>query len=440
VLRTAIASVIVSGVCASLAHANPAGDVPAGIDSAGGRIDAIGTVDYEFESTSSQIWREHVGDPGQTALETQRDLAFHQDRHTITPRLDIGIYHDVWISVALPVIIDESRQLTLDQGVTRTTSSTVLDQFLSSGGLDAQNPTTPTTGDLMFRDVDRHGIDQLVLGAGVAFLNQRRDATKPTWKVGADLKLAIGSVMKFDPAAPGANTAVGYGVHELKLWTTFDRRVGIFEPHTELWWQAPIGTTNDSLFQNPGFGSTNTGKGMQAGVKLGVEIAAYDDPVAHDHVGVDLGANITGHFEGRDYSEMWEVFANNPQLVLDGDPVTPGTQTTPYPGISNIEQYLETRLTASVRAAIGPKVHFAATFSLMWETDHAITFADAGVVLPACTAGATTGCVPMASSTIQPGTAEVNPVYSDKIDLVGHRYLSQDNFGYILGVEGEVLF
>jgi hypothetical protein len=439
VLRT----VAVLAVCAGVAHANPAGDVPAGIDSAGGRIDAIGTVDYEFQSNSSEIWREHVGDPTASAtapLPTERDLKFQQDRHTVTPKLELGIYHDVWLSVALPVIVDQSRELTLDQGVSRTSSSTVVDGLLPSAGFDAQNPTTPPSGDVMFRGVDRHGIDQIDLGFGFAPLNQARDSTKPTWKIGGDLKLAIGSVMKYDPTAPQANTAVGYGVHELKLWTSFDRRVGIFEPWMELWWQTPIATTSDSLFQNPGFGSTNTGKGMQAGSKLGVEVAAYDDPINHDHVGVELGANITAHFEGRDYSEMWEVFANNPQLALDADPVTPGVQAMSYPGISNVEQYLETRATAAVRAAIGPKVHFAATFSLMWDTDHSITFADAGVVLPVCTATLTTSCVTKSSNSIQPGTAEVNPLYTDKIDLVGHRYLSQDNFGYILGIEGEVLF
>ncbi|HEY1812361.1 MAG TPA: hypothetical protein VGG74_08455 [Kofleriaceae bacterium] len=431
-------------LCARAASANPAADVPAGIDDAGGRIDAIGTLDYEFEQDSSQIWREHVGDPtasGNSPLPTERDLAFRQSRHTITPRLDIGLYHDTWISVALPVIVNQSRQLSLDSGVDRTTSSTVTDGFLPSAGFDAQNNGGATAGDVMFRGVDRRGLDQIHLGIGVAPMNQARDPSKPTWKIGAELRLAIGDVMKFDPTMPSANTAVGYGVHELRLWTSFDRKVGLFEPHMDLWWQAPIGTTKDSLFQDPGFGATNSGKGMQAGTHFGVEINAYDDPVNHDHIGIDLGGVITGHFEGRDYSEMWEVFANNPQLALDADPVTPGMQTLPYPGISNIEQYLETRLTAAVRASIGPKVHFAATFALMWETDHSITFADAGVVLPTCGATMTTGCVQMGDGNIiQPGTAEVNPLHNDKIDLVGHRYLSQDNFGYILGVQGEVLF
>ena len=430
-------------VCASTAAANPAGDVPGGVDDNGGGIDAIGTVDYEYEHDSSTISREHVGDPTadpNDPLPTQRDLAFRQSRHTITPHLDVGIYHDVFLTIALPVVVAQSRELDLAPGVDRASSSTIVDGFVPAAGYDAQDPTVPPGGDTVFRGVVRHGIDQLHLGLGIAPMNQARDATKPTWKLGAEALIAIGSVMKFDPSAPSSNTEVGYGVDELRLWTSFDRRLGWAEPWVELWWQAPIAVTKDSLFQNPGFGSTNTGKGMQAGAKFGVEATAYDDPASHDHVGLELGGKAIAHFEGRDYSEMWEVFANNPALALDADPTTPGVQATPYPGVSNIEQYLETRATAAVRARIGPHVRFAATFELMWETDHAITFAAAGVDLPTCSATVTSHCETDNNNVVNPGTAEVNPLHNDKIDLVGHRYLSEDNFGITVGVQGEVLF
>ena len=421
------------GLAPALARANPAGDVPAGIDESGNRINAIATVDYTFEQDTSNIWREHVGDPTATPgspVPTERDLSFKSDRHTITPKLELGLYHDVWIYGALPVIASQTRELTFDQGVTAANSSTIQDGFL----------TAPASGNDVFSGPTRHGIDQVNLGLGFAPMNQRRDDTKPTWKLGAELRLAVGSVMKFDPNNPNANTAVGYGVHEVRVWTSFDRRLGWAEPYIELYWQAPVGVTKDSLFQNPGFGATNTGKGQVGGVQGGIEITAYDDPVEHNHVGFELGGKAIAHFEGRDYSEMWEVFANNPQLQLDADPVTPGVQPLAYPGISNIENYLETRATAALRASLGAHVHVAATFELMWETDHAITFADAGVVLPTCSATVTESCTTYTNGLVNQGTAEVNPLHEDKIDLVGHRYLSEDNFGFAIGLRGEVLF
>ena len=64
---------------------------------------------------------------------------------------------------------------------------------------------------------------------------------------------------------------------------------------------------------------------------------------------------------------------------------------------------------------------------LVWKTDHVITFADAGIDKNA-------------NDLIEPGTAEVNPLHVPLIDLVGHRYHSENNFGVVLGVQGQVLF
>jgi hypothetical protein len=84
-------------------------------------------------------------------------------------------------------------------------------------------------------------------------------------------------------------------------------------------------------------------------------------------------------------------------------------------------------------------VRFAATVDLAWKTDHVITFADAGVDRPTCTGG-NSGCEDDNNDVVNPGTDEVNPLHAPRIDLVGHRYYSQDNFGLVVGVEGQFLF
>lgn len=448
-LGRALAGLLV--FCAT-ARANPASIVPGGIDPGpeGGtdRINAVGTVDYEYEQDSSTVWRESDHDANadpNSPLPLHRDLAFHQFKHTITPRLDVGLVGDSWFSVALPVTITQSRELRLDNGVDRNGSSTVVDGFLPAAGFDARDPSTPPTGDLMFRGPDRHGIDQVHVGIGVAPMNQHRDDTKPTWKIGAELRLAVGQVMKFDPAAPTANSGVSEGVHELRLWTSFDRKIEwpglpVVEPWFELFWQVPLASTTESLFQNPGFGATNTQKSQQAGVSFGLEAYAIDDPRDHNRISLDLGTKAVAHFEGRDYSEMWEVFAGNPALALDADPTMMGVQPLPYPGITNIENYLETRAKIAIRAELGPHVRLSAGADIVWKTDHSITFADAGVDLPTCAAGQTTHCETTNNDVINPGTAEVNPLHNGKIDLVGHRYESEDNFGIVIAVSGQVIF
>jgi hypothetical protein len=401
----------------------------------GSATNIFARVDYEFEDDSSQLFREQVGAPGTNPagpVPLHRDLAFSQQRHTITPRIDVGLLRDTWIYGALPIVVAQSRVLRYDSGVDAGTSSTIADGLVGAGGFDAHDPTTPPGGDVVFRGVGRHGLDQLHLGVGVAPMNQQRDPTKPTWKLGAEARVAVGRVMRFDPTAPAANTSVGYGVHELRLWTTFDRRIGWAEPWAEFFWQVPLAETSSSLFQNPGFGTSHTDKMQQAGVQFGLEATFVDTP-DKNRISLDLGARAIAHFSGREYSEMWEVFAyaGNPAtggpLVLDADPTTAGPQPLAHPGITNLENFLETGAHAALRGELGTHVRFAVLGDAVWKTDHVITFADAGIDKNG-------------DDLVNPGTSEVNPLHVDRIDLVGHRYHSVHGFTVIVGVQGQVLF
>ena len=71
-------------------------------------------------------------------------------------------------------------------------------------------------------------------------MNQAMDSTKPTWKLGAEFRLSVGKPMRFDPMAPEANKGVSEGLQQLKLWTSFGRRLAWAEPWVELHWLVPL--------------------------------------------------------------------------------------------------------------------------------------------------------------------------------------------------------
>jgi len=441
-------SLVVCSFGIRAAYANPASLVPSAADP-GDPIDLHLRLDYEYQLDRSLITRERIGDPSIDPLggtPRHKDLTFHQYRHVLTPRAELGVYRDTWLSVALPVTINQARELTLASGVDRAHSSTLQDGFLPTAGFDAQDPTTPPPGDLVFRGVNRSGLDQIHVGLNVAPMSQKRDDTKPTWKMGAELRLAIGKVMKFDPQNPGDGTGVSRGVHEVRVWTSIDKQFRWTEGWFEAFWQAPFGEQSGSLFSDPGFGATNIKLSQVAGVGFGLEAYAVNDRENGNRISLDVGSRLVGHFEGREYSELWEVFAyagdsrSGLPLVLDRDPLDSGVQAMSHPGISDIENYLETAGHFAVRAAIGPRVRFAAIVDVNWKTDHVISFADAGIDKPTCSASVTTNCETENNDVVNPGTNEVNPLHAPRIDLVGHRYFSQDNFGLSIGVQGQILF
>lgn len=449
VLRTITVGLALAllSVVAAVAYANPAGVVPtAAYPGIGEEVHF--RADYEYDIDSALITREQVGDPATdplAPLPRRRELQFHQYRHLLTPKIELGLYHNVWVSFAAPIVLAQSRELDLASGVDRANSSTFTDGLLTGNGFDARDPGTSPAGNLVFRGVNRAGIPELRGGLGLAPMNQVLDPTKPTWKLGVEGRFAIGRVMRFDAADPGQETGVSPGVHELRVWTSVDRRFRHFEGWFEVFWQLPVYTRKTALFKDPGFGATNTAPSQTAGASFGLETYLVNDAQTGNRVSLDLGARMTAHFEGRGYSELWEVFAlagdrrTAGPLVLDADPTTSGAQALSHPGVSNLESYLETAGRVALRAKLGSHVAFAALGEVIWKTDHVITFADVGVDLPTCPTGAP-GCETDPNDLVNPGTQEVNPLHVRRIDLVGHRYHSEDNRGFVLGAEVQILF
>jgi hypothetical protein len=425
------------------AYANPADIVPGGkdpedptVDQAQQSVDVYGQVDYSYELDSSSIIRERLGpgsDPN-APVPTTRDLVYHQFKHTITPSIHVGIFRDTFFYAALPIVITQVRELELDDGVTRDQSSTVQDGLLPMGGFDARDPGTPAAGNLMFRGPTRKGLDQVYLGLGIAPMNQAHDPTKPIWKLGAEVRLAVGKIAKFDPMDPNGNKGVSQGVQELKIWTSFARKLGWAEPWVDVWWLVPLAAKSESLFQDPGFGASNIQKSQQASVGFGLELYALDQGKDQTRISLDFGTRATVHFEGREYTEMWEAFSfagdsrGAGPLILDSDPTRPGVQALSYPGVSNVENYLESHGLFAVRAQLGPHVRFSVGADIKWKTDHVMTFADAGKDGDDD------------NDLVNPGTDEVSPLHVPGLDLVGHRYRSENGFDVSLGVTGLILF
>lgn len=427
------------------------------------------SLDYGFESRSGGIKREVSGIvnpmlPDRVAI--AKDLLYRGTRHVLTPKVRVGVYTDVELSVALPIVIRDSYTLEFDQSanpcvlppdpgmptcVNALNSSTVQDGLLPTNGFDADDPGTGFTDPndpTIFRGTTRKGIDQIYVGAAWAPMNQHRDPTKPTWKIGTELRLAVGDTMEFDRERPDKSTGVGRGLHEVRLWTSMAKRVSWAEPFIEIWWQAPIGTTDDSLFIETGFGEERAQAQQIAGTRFGFEGIAWENAPAEQRIGLEFSANLQAHFEGRDYSPMWEVFAyagdaendpNNP-LVIDEDPTMPGVQALSHPGVTNIENYMRFAGRFRINAQIGERARFGVGFELQHDTSHMISFADAGQDLPQCTGSVTTHCEAANNDTVERDSEEANPYHVELIDQSGHRYKADESFDYHVLVHAMLLF
>ncbi|MBT8495619.1 MAG: hypothetical protein KJO07_21405 [Deltaproteobacteria bacterium] len=437
------------------AHASPASEVASAFDE-GDKFDIHMSVDYQFEVRRASIKREFSGFAGVMEgdpLPIAKDLLFKGTRHQLTPKLELGLFRDISINVGLPIVIRDSRTLEFDQSdtpcvfpggggaatcINADNSTTVRDGILPATGFDSDDPGGPGFTDpgdpTIFRSPTRAGLDQVHLGLAWAAMNQARDDTKPTWKIGAEVRLAVGAVQRFDADDPGSATGVSRGLHEVHLWTSMAKRMSFVEPRFRLWYIAPFAQRDNSLFVDYGFGQTSKDPQQRAGTEFGLEAVLWQDKADQQRVALDVGADLTAFFEGRAYTEMWEVFAlagraeANGPLVLDSDPETAGVQQASYPGVTNVENHMRFGSQVGVTAELGPHVRLGLGFRLVFDQQHLITFADAGKDGPD------------SGDLVDPNSDEVNPGYVEIIDLVGRRYRLEDAVNYVGQVSARVLF
>ena len=130
-------------------------------------------------------------------------------------------------------------------------------------GLDAPHNRPFSDGSRVFQGPTRRGFENLGLGITWAAFNQARDDTKPTWTLGFDAKLDVFKDMRFDPANPTGNTAVGPGYHQF-IWSTFvSKRFRYFDPIFGAWYNFSCADQRQPIPGLPGWAdehqSTATG-------------------------------------------------------------------------------------------------------------------------------------------------------------------------------------
>jgi hypothetical protein len=450
--RVGLVTLVCLGVAAPTASAGPFSEIASAFDDSD-PFDLHTSIHYRFSSKSAGVKRELVGGPGSdpdSPIPIVKDMLFASTEHQLVPRLELGVFTDLALSVELPITLRRTSQLELDGGVNRGNSTVIGDGILSESGFDADDPGGPgfSSGALLFRGTDRAGLDQIHLGATWAPMNQARDWTKPTWKIGAEVRLSIGRVARFDPVDPSSESGVSRGVHDVHVFTSLARRRGWAEPFVEIFWKAAFAKRNNAPLDDPDqiFGAEIIEPQQRAGARFGFEAIFFERPEDNQRVSLDLATHFEAHFEGRAYTEMWEVFAlagdaeMDGPLVLDADPVTPGVQAISHPGVSNVQNHLTIGGSAGLRAELGEKVRVGALFALFWDQEHFISFADAGNDLPTCGPGVTGDCESDVNDVVNQGTQEQNPLHSDLIDVVGHRFLVNESRTISFMVDARFLF
>lgn len=430
-------------------------------------------VGYDFTFKRAAILREwNSGGAGDTQNRLVKDLMYRQLKHTITPTLELGLWHDLAVYLTMPVILSDSRDYSFDQRVddcvfgdqanatctNKDNSTTIRDSIIPRDGFDAtsSSPGTQFTGsgtELIFRGPQRRGLDQLHVGVKYGILNQKKRSHMPNWIIAGEGRFAIGRAQTFRRdivnGDPSGNQRVGRRIHEIGAWTALSRRYRFLDPYFVGYWRQSLRAGNSAFQDFSQFGQQDDILPQStAGVTIGSEIVPFERKSRNIKLALDVSGTAILHYGGRAYSEVWELLADSPSLAGSFDPTNScdrdlaidfastnpgdpgylaagGESCQPFEGITEVQDYGSFGFNAGLNLHLSQYFRINLGTRLMTDTRHFVTFAKRG--------DAAGGNDP---DRVEPGTREVNPVRRDVVDNVGRRYAVDDviNFDVFLRV------
>ncbi len=448
---------------------------------------------YGYDSYSAALNKEYQGD-GKLAI--VRDLKYHRTTQKLNLRMDMG-FEGFTLFAQVPIVLSQQGEYRFQSGslypgysgydacmaqypnepwrcypdgVNAANSRTVQEGI--AGGLGFSDSPAPGESGRrsLFKGPKRQGLDQIFVGLRfqVPVFNEYLDPSKPNWVMTFKFGLpAPGSkIMDFkrnasgvvecgggpctDPASqrPDLNSGVGRGIYDFTFSTTFSKKNSLTDSFFHVYFTYPFAYTSDSLYSDrydfsSDWGMNSPKAPARAGMRFGTDILLYQNDEDQVQINLLLSGRMDVIFEGRDYSEAYELLAGSPVLNFScsGDNATTTLDhlcngktmnIMYYPGITTVENHAILGATVGLNMRLSSHFYIQGNYSLRHVTEHFVTYEDAGEDNPD-TPGGTPGLVDLE-------TNEMNPYYRPVIDQVGHRYRVQEGLWQSLYLSFSVIY
>jgi hypothetical protein len=368
---------------------------------------------------------------------------------------DIGIFRDLALSLRLPIVLNDSRELGDLDG------SAANPQRL-------QDPAGDQLFSVPFKSPSRSGVDWFGVGLNYAIYNQQRDDTKPTWVIGGESRFSIGPRLHacndnapikcpdpVNPTGPSRDPGISRGMTTLIVHTIFSRRFGYVEPYLGFRAQVELPQSNSDFGATADVGGTLLNRPPVLGTfTVGTEIFPYENREAFQRLALDFKVRGTYHSPGREYSELFDALGSsqarslrsaNPGAYRGGDGFTsvadPNAAKVFFTGVTDQQAYGSFGGAMAVTWQAGEYVKFTGGLGLTYAQSHLVTSADS------CNPDAKGGAEasgPCRSGGVNAGggnaTGIPNSNHRPTIDLPGRRFSVDDTTIVDLWISGVVMF
>lgn len=374
--------------------------------------------------------------------------SYSQSTSIIEVGADVGIFRDLALSLRLPIIVADTRELSGLDGSERNPQR-------------LQDPTGAQLFNVPFKSPTRSGIDWFSVALNYAVFNQQRDDTKPTWVVGAEGRFAIGprlhacnddaAVECPDTVTPSINRDPGIsrGMNTIVAHTVFSHRYGYVEPYLGFRFLVDLPQSNSDFgAANDIRGSLQSRPPLIGTFTVGMEVFPWENREQFQRLAFDFKVRGSYHSPGRDYSELFDALGTSQAASLrtpnpaayrsdgsTGSVVDPGSTRVFFTGITDQTAFGSFGGSAGLTFQAGEYVKFTLGLGLTYLQSHLITAADACNPDFRGDIGTSGPCRGTAGPTGIP-----NPNHRPVIDLPGRRFSVDDTTIVDLWVSGVVMF
>jgi len=384
-------------------------------------LDVNARVGFLRSSSSGVIQRETSTPTTGATVPTLVDVAEHTHvTSSLRLGLDVGIYKDLAVYAALPVVLSDSRELSAPTG----RSPQDVQGDLREPALDANgNPTPPGQDpmlfDVPFRAPARSGIPNVHLGIAWAPTNQQRSRDLPTWLLMLETRLATGAVLK--ACSDGCDSpGISDGTSALRLESRASYRFRHLEPYIGFAFELQWVSTGSELFGSDVDGLVHRSPPRSGEVTMGAELIPWEDRERYQRVAFDLRVSGAYVSEGRDVTPLFDALGSsaNPYLTapnfdrLDPDPTR--RTTVAMTGVTDTSAHARINLQAALLIQAAKYMRFGLGFGVGYVTAYLLTGTDA------CNPS-----VQPASNDTRRGLCAngiLNPAHRPVIDVSGKRF------------------
>jgi len=403
-------------------------------------IDVNVRAGFTRSSRSGTIQREQTSTTAGNSSVGFVDVAEHRRvTNSLGLGLDVGIYRDLALFFEVPVVLRESRDLSLPEGRDAAAVMTDLDEPVR----DAAGNVTPSDQarqlfTVPFSAPARSGIPAVHLGVAWGVTNQHRSRNVPTWVLMLETRLATGSILKAcskDAVGGCRSPGVTDGTSSVRLESRTSYRYRFLEPYLGFAVEFPWVSTGEELFGSNLDGLVLKNPPRTGEVTVGGAVIPWEDRERFQRVAVDLRLSAAYLTEGREVTPLFDALGSSQNLYLSApnyDRLAENATEVSMTGVSDTTARARIRFHANAVIQAAKYIRFVLGFGLGYETAYMLTGTDA------CNPAVRTSSGDPSRGGCASGT--LNPAHRPAIDVAGNRFRLNGEVAFDLNASATAQF